>query len=172
LAHRSLTDDRYVSIHNRGEFLQSVDGRAQWLRQERALIGSAGVQRDRSILMDGVALKEAKLVVGDAQHSIARLKPRPVSGGHGPDHFVQRVTDLRIRLLLVAQEKGEIGTTQAGQLGLKDDLPPAIRLGLKCRFRRLDELDAGRPRNVCGKQTSRLQNDKSGTDVLKNVSII
>jgi hypothetical protein len=122
--------------------------------------------------MDGVALKEAKLVVGDAQHSIAGLKPRPVCGGHRPDHFVQRVTDLRIRLLLVAQEKREIGSTEASQLWLKDDLPPAIRLGLKCRLRRVDELDAGRPRNVCGKQTSRLRSDKSGTEVSLNASII
>jgi hypothetical protein len=112
--------------------------------------------------MDGIALKEAKLVVRDAEHSIAGLKPRPVCCRHRPDHLVQRVTDFGVRLLLVAQEKGEIGATKTGQLWLKDDLPPAIRLGLKCRLRRLDELDAGRSRNVCGKQTSRLRSDKSG----------
>jgi hypothetical protein len=122
--------------------------------------------------MDGIALKEAKLVVRDAEHSIAGLKPRPVRRRHRSDHFVQRMTDLGIWLLLIAKEKGEIGATQAGQLWLKDDLPPAIRLGLKCRLRRLDELDAGRSRNVCGKQISRLRSDKSGADDSLNASII
>ncbi len=130
-----------------------------WVRSAHFL-GHAPVEWDRAVFVDGVALEEAALVVGNAEDPFARLESRSIGRRHGADHLVQRVTEPGIRLLDVANKVRKVRPAEAGEFGLKHDLPAAVRLRRKRRLRRVDQLDAGRPRNLGGKQARSLRCEK------------